>query len=366
MKFIATIFLAFSLHASAQREVQMPDPLDNLMPAQISALNHQSRQFFQAAKPAITEAAKSTVIISYRGSRVAFGTVVYSPSLSKNIILTKWSEINHTYKRLTVTTPNGKYNQAFLFGIYPEHDLAALVTEIDLTPINLSAASSPKLGDFIALAGPDGNVRSLGVVSVKARSLRDTDKAYLGVLMDFKNSKQYGSPLTRVVPDSPASQAGLRQGDIVTSIDRQKISDSSELRNVLHKLLPGSVIQVNYRRDNQKASTHVRLGARPKDSDPSKFPPKRMEQMQRMGAVPSRVRYDFPNVIQSDMTIQPDETPDDPRDDFTNECGAPVMDMNGKMVGITIAQGSRIKSYIIPASTIKKLIQTKPRMLRNF
>ena len=365
MKFLSAIILTLGIQATTHAELQMNNPLETLRPAQIDALNAQTQQFYRAAKPAVAEASKSTVILSYRGTRVAFGTAVYAPALSQTVILTKWSEINHYYNRLQVNTPNGKYSQAFLVGIYPENDLAVLNTQIHLNPINLRAAATPQLGDFIALASPDGNVRSLGVVSVKARSLRDTDKAYLGVLMNFKNSTEYGSPLTQVVEDSPASQAGLRQGDIVTTINHKTISDSSELRNILQKLTPGSVVQVNYRRGNRKITTHVRLGARPTGTDPSKFPPKRMEQMQRMGAVPSRVRYDFPSVIQSDMTVQPDDTPNDQRDNYTNECGGPVMDLNGRMVGIMIAQGSRIKSFIIPTQIIAQLIQTKPRTIRN-
>jgi len=362
---ITALVLALSLHAAAQHGLHMDNPLNSLTRTQIKSLETQSQQFLHAARPAVAQAAKSTIIIDYRGHRLAFGTAVYSPSLSKNVILTKWSEINHYYKRLIVTTSQGKYGQASLIGIYPEHDLAVLGTNIKLTPINLRTPSSLKLGDFIALASPDGSVRSLGVVSVKARSLRDTDKAYLGVRMNFNSSNQYGSPLTRVVPDSPAAMAGLEAGDIVTSINQKSIKGSTELRNILQKLVPGSMIPINYRRDNRAFSTHVRLGSRPAGSDPSRVSRERMEQMQRMGAVPNRVRYDFPNVIQSDMAIQPDDTPDDPRDDLTNECGGPVMDLNGKMVGIVIARGSRIKTFIIPALTIKNLLHTRPHTLQN-
>jgi len=365
MKRIAALLLALSLHAVAQQGLHMENPLSSLTRAQIKSLETQSQQFSHAARPAVALAAKSTLIIGYRGHRVAFGTAVYSPALSKNVILTKWSEINHYYNRLIVTTSQGKYGQATLIGIYPEHDLAVLGTELKLTPINLTAQSSPELGDFIALASPDGSVRSLGVISVKARSLRDTDKAYLGVLMNFNSSNQYGSPLTRVVPDSPAAMAGLEAGDIVTSINRKSIKGSNELRNILQKLVPGSMIPINYRRDNHAFSTHVRLGSRPAGSDPSRVSRERMAQMQRMGAVPNRVRYDFPNVIQSDMAIQLDDTPDDPRDDLTNECGGPVTDLNGKMVGIVIARGSRIKTFIIPTQAIKDLLHTRPHTLQN-
>ncbi len=142
MKLTAIIILALSLQASAQRAMQMPDPLASLTAAQKRSLDIQAQQFFNAAKPAVAKASKSTVALSYRGQRVAYGTVVRSPIKAQNVILTKWSEISKYHRRLVVTTPSGKYNQAHLLGVYPEHDLAMLQTDAKLTPIDLQASSS--------------------------------------------------------------------------------------------------------------------------------------------------------------------------------------------------------------------------------
>ena len=87
-------------------------------------------------------------------------------------------------------TSEGKAFAATLAGVYPDHDLALLdydVSDAELTPLDLSQAAPLPLGSFILMANPDGNVESLGVVSVESRSLRDGDKAYLGVMMDFSN-----------------------------------------------------------------------------------------------------------------------------------------------------------------------------------
>lgn len=364
-KLCSILLLALSLQVSAQRAVRMPDPLESLTRQQKNVLNNQANDFYSAATPAVTQAAKSTVTLSYRGIMVSYGTVVKSPITGKNVILTKWSEIAHKYKRLLVTTSSGKYHQASLIGIYPEHDLAMLETELKLTPLNLQLNHSPRLGEFIALAGPQGQVLSLGVISVQERSLRESDKAYLGVLMDFDQSTPLGTPLERVVPESPAAAAGLRQGDIVTAIDQKPIKGALEMRNTLQKLIPGSEVHVSYRRGKSEKNTRVRLGSRPRELDPRRIPQKRMNEMQQMGAVPNRVRQDFPNVIQSDLPIQPDETPENPSDNYTNECGGPVVDLNGRTVGIVIARGSRIKTFIIPTSTIQQLLSQPPSVLKN-
>jgi S1-C subfamily serine protease len=358
MKLAIIPLLALSLHATAQRGLQMPDPLESLSDQQKSTLVTQARQFFHAARPAVAEAAKSTVIISHRGVRLSYGTAVKLPNSDQNVILTKWSEIAQLRSRLIVTAPSGKYYRASVVGVYPEYDIAMLSSEVKLTPLDLSDAATPGVGEFIALASPDGSVQSLGVVSVLARSLRDSDKAYLGVLMDFENSNQFGTPLQEVVPQSPAAIAGLKEGDIVTAVGNKPVKGAMEMRNTLQKLVPGSEILVSYRRDKKEHQANVRLASRPKELDPSRVAPERMNQMQQMGAVPNVVRHDFPWVIQSDMPIQADETPQNPRDNFTNECGGPVVDLDGKVVGIIVARGSRIKTYIIPTSTIITMLNS--------
>ena len=365
MKYLIVILLLnFTLHASAQRGIQMPNPLDSLTKKQKSTLSNQERQFFKAAQPAVTQAAKSTVVISYQGQRLSYGTVVKFPLTSQNVILTKWSEIANMHNQLVITTPSGKYNRASLLGIYPEYDLALLATHAKLTPLNLRASATPALGDFIVLANPSGRVQSMGVVSVKARSLRETDKAFLGVLMDFKTPNQYGIHLDEVVAQSPAARAGLRQGDIVIAVDQQTIKGAMEMRNTLQKLVPGSNVLVRYRRGNKEHTTNVQLGSRPKELDASQVPRKQMDQMQRMGAVPSKIRTNFPSVIQSDMPIQLDNTPNNANDNFTNECGGPVVNLDGKVVGVLIARGSRIKTFIIPTAALQQLLRTQPATLK--
>ena len=173
--------LMLSTHAPAQKGIPMPDPLASLKRSEIQGLKDQATEFFTAAKPAITKAAKSTVAISYRNNRIAYGTVIAVSGSNKPAILTKWSEIRNARGKLVITAPDGKQYPAQATGIYPDHDLAILTIEANtkLTPLDLTAATSPQLGDFIALASPDGNVAGFGVVSVKARSLRESDKAYL-------------------------------------------------------------------------------------------------------------------------------------------------------------------------------------------
>jgi len=356
--------LTLCFKTSAQNSVQIPDPLQNLRPSEIKNLANQASSFFSAAKPASAIASKSTVSISYRNYRVSYGTIVQIPGATQPTILTKWSEVSKVRDSLMINTSDGKRYPAKVSGVYHDHDLAILTVktpDTNLTPLDLTASAVPKLGNFIIMARPDGNVEGFGVVSVQARSLRESDRAYLGVMMGFATAGKNGVPLKEVMPNSAASNAGLLDGDIVLTVDNTAITGAMEMRNLLQRLDPGSEINIRYRRGNAEKETTVQLGSRDENKDARKVPAKRMNIMERMGTVPSRVRTNFPNVIQSDMPIQSDRTPNNPRDDFTNDCGGPVVDLDGKIIGIAIARGSRIKTYIIPTTTIQTVLATKPQ-----
>lgn len=343
-RIIATGLFALTLHASAQNNMRMPDPTASLTPAEKARLQLQTNNLFAAARPAVATAAKSTVTISYRNQRLAFGTAISADGK----ILTKWSEIAPASHRLTVVTRDGKKHAAIVTGVYKEHDLAIIKCDTTLTPISWDTATDPDLGEFIALANPSGEAEGLGVVSVKPRSLRERDKAYLGVMMDFTAVGKGGIPLKQVMPESAAAKAGLRNGDIVLAIDQTKIQGAMEMRNILQRLVPGSEILVRYRRGDDERDAKVQLGSRADTKDIRRVPQSRMLKMQRMGAVPSKVRENFPNVIQSDMAIEPDDA------------GAPAVDLDGNVIGISIARGSRIKTFIVPSKTVQEVLATKP------
>ena len=348
--FCAIIFLyVATLTASAQSGVRMPEPYAQLNKAQQRGLNQQAANIFNAAKPAVKKAAKSTVSIYVRNKRVAFGTAVRTKN-AQTALLTKWSEIANASANnpLTIVAANGQSYPATVAGVYKEHDLALLKTNAPLNPLDIRTKTAPELGHIIALAHPDATVEGIGVISVLARSLREKDKAYLGVMMDFKQAGKKGVPLTRVMPGSAAMKAGLRDGDIIFSVDKNPVTGPVEMRNILQRLQPGSSINVEYRREGAEKQTTVKLGSRGDNSNIRRVPQARMERMQRMGTAINNQRSNFPSVIQSDMAIDP------------NDMGAPVVDLDGQTVGITIARASRIKTFIIPTETLIKTLAFDP------
>ena len=339
-RIIATGLFALTLQVSAQYRVRIHEPTRE----DTQRLDQQASNFFNAAKPAVATAAKSTVTVSYRNYRLSYGTAIDS----NGHILTKWSEISPAGQQLTITTSDGKKHSALVIGVYKEHDLAILKSSANLTPIALKNDAVPELGEFIALASPNGYARGLGIVSVETRSLLERDKAYLGVEMDFDIEAHKGILLKDVKRGSAAAKAGLKINDVVLAIDEHKIQGAIEMRNLLQRLEPGSEVTVKYLRDGAKQNTQVQLGSRAEISNTQRISADRMAKMQSMGTRLNKVRQNFPQVIQSDMPIHP------------NDVGAPVVDLDGKVIGIAIARSSRIKTFVIPSKTILELLKTKP------
>jgi putative serine protease PepD len=64
-----------------------------------------------------------------------------------------------------------------------------------------------------------------------------------------------------VVPGGPAARAGLRAGDIITSIDGQPATHANQLAAVELTKRPGESVSIGYQRDGQAASATIVLGA---------------------------------------------------------------------------------------------------------
>jgi Do/DeqQ family serine protease len=63
-----------------------------------------------------------------------------------------------------------------------------------------------------------------------------------------------------VGPGTPAAQAGLREGDIITAVDGRPVSDANTLRNRIAASSPGSEVTLSVRRDGRDQQIRARLG----------------------------------------------------------------------------------------------------------
>src|SRR5579875_2208985 len=68
-----------------------------------------------------------------------------------------------------------------------------------------------------------------------------------------------GVLISSVVPGSPAAKAGLKPGDIITSIDGQKIHNGDELINNISSRKPGTTVTVGYVRNGKPETAQVTI-----------------------------------------------------------------------------------------------------------
>ena len=70
----------------------------------------------------------------------------------------------------------------------------------------------------------------------------------------------------------------------------------------------------------------------------------RFNRMNGMGSTVSNRKDDFSSVMQTDLPLQ------------ANQCGGPVTDLDGNIVGIVIARSGRIETMVIPSETIRQTL----------
>ena len=76
----------------------------------------------------------------------------------------------------------------------------------------------------------------------------------------FKN----GVLVQLVQPDGPADKAGLKPGDIITSIDGRVVKDGDDLVNDIAGRRPGTTVRLGFLRDGKQDDATVTIGDRDK------------------------------------------------------------------------------------------------------
>ena len=111
---------------------------------------------------------------------------------------------------------------------------------------------TPEPGDEDAMVflGDDG-ASWLGVESQEISS----EKA-----KELKLPAERGVLLERIVPDSPAAKARLKDNDVITEINGQRVEGAAQFRRMIHEIPAGRSVQFTVWRDGRAQSVGVTLG----------------------------------------------------------------------------------------------------------
>jgi serine protease Do len=89
------------------------------------------------------------------------------------------------------------------------------------------------------------------------------DRGWLGVEVDTTSHRKAGASIASVDHGGPAAKAGLRPGDVVTSINGDRVDNPRDLVRAVSAVNPGGVARLRIRRSNQVLELAVVVARRP-------------------------------------------------------------------------------------------------------
>jgi serine protease Do len=291
-------------------------------------------KFLAIFRDTVVAAAKSTYRIQCDGKDAALGVAV----AADGFLLTKASDLTG---KITVKTREGIILEAKIVGINEAHDLAMLKVEAwGFVPIEWADSKVARVGHFVASCGPGPVPVAVGVVSVATRDVpaaKTNPKGlggaagYLGIM--FEDTTK-GAKVTSVLPNTPAAKANLKAEDIIMALSDKAVKDTESLLDALSLHKAGDTVVLKVLRGSEELKIEATLG---------KQQPKQKDQ-NTMGSILSNRRTGFPIILQHDSVVLPED------------CGGPLVNLEGKVVGINICRWGRVESYAVPAETIQPLL----------
>lgn len=300
-------------------------------------LETQAREYFKGFEEITDELGNGSIRIFANDKQVGYGTV-----WNESLVLVKWSEIEGA-QTCTGVDSDGREFVLQAQEIFEEHDLGVLSMPARIRLRSIPIQGIPaQAGTLIAAVRPDGVPEGVGVVSVANRSLLESARGFLGVGLDIEYDRG-GVLVNHIDEDSAAEEAGLKLDDVITAVDGRAINSFEELRTVLSRAGAHQVVRLAVRR----RTGPLELEAKLKPTSLRRSRPSRRERMlDRMDERGlSQVRGRFPSVIQTDMTVTPEES------------GLPVVDSDGRLIGMILARAGRVKTFILPVATISELLE---------
>ncbi len=300
-------------------------------------LSRSGSRLLSVFRPAVSPTRAATVQVYGNDKPVALGTVVGADGW----ILTKASELKG---KPVCRLADQRKLEARIVGVNEAFDLALLrVDANDLTPVAWRDSKEDPVGYWVASAGQGEDPVAVGVIGVGARTvsvrsgpaLREPPApGYLGVTLETADE---GLVITQVMPGTEAEKVGLHKDDVVQSLTGLEVNDPVRFTDIIRKYKPGDLVVLVVKRGDETKKFKATLGKRPAQAS-------RMDVQNNMGGELSQRRTGFPTFLQHDTVLKP------------GDCGGPLVDLDGKVIGVNIARAGRTETYAIPAEVIQTLL----------
>jgi len=294
-------------------------------------------------KAIVVKANESTVRIRGDDKELILGTVVYADGY----ILTKASELRGA---LSVRLWDGTEYEAKILATHTPTDLAMLKIDTkDLRPVAFADTKKVPIGNWLVTSLPTTKDElTVGIVSHGTRALTGPDgeidnhnRGYLSIQMELtdpkdKEGKVLGAKVEAVSKKGAAEKAGVKKGDVIIELNGNKVAGRVALRDSLENSRPGEVVKLTVIRDGEEKELKATLTG--------SLEPNRGDIQNAMGGELSGRRTGFPAVLQTDMVVEP------------KNCDGPVVDLEGNVMGVSIARAGRVETWILPSENIRPLL----------
>lgn len=339
--FVRSCLICLTLCATApiavRAEDAIPDKGRKLLP----------RLFESAA----ATAAEATVRVQANKKDVILGTVV-SPD---GYILTKGSELfgkeGKLMSSIACLLRDGSVFDASVIGYHERSDLMLLKVDAEvLTAVKFAPAKDAEPGNFVTVTGlvdlkngEPANIQpvSVGVISSGSRALyfqeteiENANRGYLGIL--FEPSRDPKNTRIEEVKNFSARRAGLKKGDAIIAANDRPVNTRKDLFEVMNDTRPNEKFDLKVKRTEKEGDKELTFTFNLTDSATMD----RGALQNSMGGTLSARRGGFPKVIQHDVVISP------------QQCGGPLVDLDGRVVGLNIARAGRVETWALPEDVL--------------
>ena len=284
----------------------------------------------KALEPVMKKNPGVTALVTVDGRLAALGTVISA----NGRILTKNAETDEG--KLAVKLGGEEY-EAKVIKRFPQRDLALLKIEAKNLRAVRFQIEEPALGSILTASGAENEPLGIGLLSVPGRAMSKI--GFIGIQAAEGDG---GVLIARLVSGGAAEQAGLKENDIITSLDNEKVEDPISFGGLIRGRKAGEEVRVGYLREGEPGELKVTLRER-KIRDSVQDDPRMKLSLGRL----SEKTGGYPDVIQHDIPLPPEL------------CGGPLFNLNGKCIGVNVSRAGRTKTYAIPADEIVEVLEIK-------
>ena len=329
---LVLLVAACSLTLSAAR-AQENDPLNQAGEALRNAMQRvmipsskltDGPQVRSAFREVVADAAEATVSVRVKGKQVALGGIVGRDGW----IITKADQLHG--ETPTCKMKDGREFDARVVGVDNKYDMAMLKIDAkDLPVLKLKRDDDATIGEWVATVAPNRDPVAVGIVAVDTRRIRP-QRGWLGIQMDTGTNRPR---VSLVYEGSAAEEAGLLVNDEIIAINGEDTDNREELFRTIGKYTSGDLLVMKIKRGKETVELQAVL------TPPVKGMPNDRRQFQNnLGSELSDRRFGFDAAFQHDTVLKP------------TDCGGPLVDLNGAVVGFNISRSGRTESYAIPAN----------------